>query len=75
MTIGEQGRAGNDSRGCEPKPRSGFVWASARSRHPGGVVVGMADGSTHFVSESIDLSIWQAMATRAGEEPLAAFGD
>lgn len=32
---------------------------SGRSRHIGGVTVLMADGSVHFISESIDLGVWQ----------------
>jgi prepilin-type N-terminal cleavage/methylation domain-containing protein len=38
---------------------------TARSKHPGGVSLGLADGSTHFVSESIDLEIWHALCTPA----------
>ena len=41
---------------------------AARSRHPGGVQVLMADGSVHFVGETILLSVWQGMATIAGGE-------
>ena len=40
----------------------------ARSYHPGGVLAAMADGSVHFVSESIDVVLWKALATRAGRE-------
>ena len=36
---------------------------SARSNHPGGVNLLMGDGSTSFVDEAIDLSIWQAIST------------
>ncbi len=32
---------------------------SARSRHPGGVQTAFADGSVHFISESIQLETWQ----------------
>jgi prepilin-type processing-associated H-X9-DG protein len=45
----------------------------ARSRHPGGVNVAMCDGSVRFVSNTLDLAIWRAMATAAapaGGEPL-----
>ena len=34
--------------------------AAARSEHPGGVNVGMCDGSVHFVGNNIGLNIWQA---------------
>jgi len=36
---------------------------TARSKHPGGVSLAMADGSTHFVSETIDLGVWHALCT------------
>ena len=44
--------------------------AAARSNHSGGIViVGMVDGSVHQVAgDTLDLSVWQAMATRAGGE-------
>jgi hypothetical protein len=42
--------------------------ATARSMHPGGVYVLMADGSTHFVSNDIDLEMWRGMTTMGGEE-------
>ncbi|WP_315861174.1 DUF1559 family PulG-like putative transporter [Anatilimnocola floriformis] len=41
---------------------------SARSQHANGVIVLHCDGSTHFVMDSIELSTWQALATRAGGE-------
>ena len=41
-----------------------YGWRSARSRHPGGVNVLMADGSGWFCTDSIDLSTWQALSTR-----------
>ncbi len=36
---------------------------AARSRHPGGVNVCMADGSTRFVSETINITIWRGAST------------
>lgn len=41
---------------------------SARSLHPGGVNVLLADGSCRFVSESIDIQVWRAIGTRRGGE-------
>ncbi len=40
----------------------------ARSRHPGGVNHGVADASVRFVSETIDLGIYQALGSRDGRE-------
>ena len=39
-----------------------------RSNHPAGVHVLYCDGSVRFVEDSIDLAIWRAAATRAGNE-------
>ena len=41
----------------------GDVQLAARSRHPGGVAVGMCDGSIRFMAESIDLDSWRALTT------------
>ena len=41
---------------------------TARSNHPGGVGVLMGDGSSHFVTDSIDLNVWQALSTPTGGE-------
>src|SRR5262249_17324713 len=43
--------------------------ATARSRHPGGVNVVMADASVTFVKDTIDLKVWQALGTINGGEP------
>jgi prepilin-type N-terminal cleavage/methylation domain-containing protein/prepilin-type processing-associated H-X9-DG protein len=39
------------------------------SLHPGGAHFTFADGSVHFLAESIDLTVYRDLATRAGEEP------
>ena len=41
---------------------------TARSRHPGGVNVVFADGSTKFVNESIDLYVWRRLGSSDGGE-------
>lgn len=41
---------------------------TARSMHSGGVNVCMADGSVHFIGNSIDLAIWRALGTCDGAE-------
>ncbi len=47
-----------------------YGWHTARSYHPGGVNAALADGSAQFVADGIDVDMWQALATRAGEEPV-----
>jgi prepilin-type N-terminal cleavage/methylation domain-containing protein/prepilin-type processing-associated H-X9-DG protein len=38
------------------------------SRHPGGVNFLFADGSVHFLKESINPKVWQSLSTRSGGE-------
>jgi len=44
---------------------------TARSYHPGGVNVLMADGSVRFVGDSVDEGVWRAVGSRAGAEQLS----
>lgn len=41
---------------------------AARSFHPGGVNVSLADGSSRFISDFVALGVWRAVSTRAGFE-------
>jgi prepilin-type processing-associated H-X9-DG protein len=43
-----------------------FGFRTARSRHPGGVNLVMADGSLNFIDNDITLTVWQDMASRTG---------
>jgi len=55
--------------GTDPVTRSsGHGLSTARSRHTGGVNAWFCDGSVHFISDSIDMVIWRALATRSGGE-------
>jgi len=42
--------------------------AAARSRHPGGVNVLLADGSVRFISQGISLDTWQALGSISSGE-------
>lgn len=52
------------SGGDEVAAGGGLGIYTARSLHDGGVNLLMADGSGRFVSENVDLALWQAIATR-----------
>ena len=41
---------------------------TSRSQHTGGVHALLADGSTRFVSDNIDVELWRALSTRNGGE-------
>ena len=45
--------------------------ASPRSMHPGGVNILMLDGSAHFVSDFVDLSVWHAIHSRKTLEKIS----
>jgi prepilin-type N-terminal cleavage/methylation domain-containing protein len=53
---------------CEEESESANTWASARSRHTEGVNAAMGDSSVRFVDDEVDVLVWHAMCTRAGEE-------
>jgi prepilin-type processing-associated H-X9-DG protein len=59
--------------GPPEKRLTGYGWRAARSRHPGGVNIGLADGSTRFIAETVDLTIWQGLATPRGRELITDF--
>jgi prepilin-type N-terminal cleavage/methylation domain-containing protein/prepilin-type processing-associated H-X9-DG protein len=45
-----------------------YGWRAARSNHPGGVNVLLADGSLRFVGDAVDADLWKDLATIAGGE-------
>ena len=42
---------------------------AARSQHAGGVNASKCDGSAEFISDGIDLVVWRASSTAAGDDP------
>jgi prepilin-type N-terminal cleavage/methylation domain-containing protein/prepilin-type processing-associated H-X9-DG protein len=51
---------------------SAYGWRTARSRHPGGVNLLLADGSVQFIDDGIDLTLWKAMSTAKGNETITS---
>jgi prepilin-type processing-associated H-X9-DG protein len=45
-----------------------YAAVTARSFHPGVVNAAMLDGSVRAVSDAVDLPVWRAAGTRAGDE-------
>jgi len=45
-----------------------YGWRAARSNHPGGVNVAMADGSGRFFGNEVDATVWKMLSTIAGAE-------
>ena len=45
---------------------------AARSRHPGGAQVALADGSVRLVKDSIQIRIWRALSTTHGGEVIGS---
>jgi len=77
-TVLPPNRPSCNTGGDNPSNQDGIYTAS--SRHPGGVVVVMADGSVRFVSETINSSggptgfgVWGALGTREGSESIPDF--
>lgn len=45
-----------------------YGWRTARSSHPGGVTVLLADGGVQFTSNDIDPLLWNSLSTRDGRD-------
>jgi prepilin-type N-terminal cleavage/methylation domain-containing protein/prepilin-type processing-associated H-X9-DG protein len=48
------------------------MFASAGSKHPGGVNLLLCDGSVRFVKETVNLPTWRAIGTRNGGEVISS---
>jgi len=58
---------------CVENKADAQIWTSARSYHTGGVQAAMSDGSARFISENVDLGVWQSICTRANKEVVGEF--
>ena len=47
-----------------------YAAVTARSFHPQVVTIVMLDGSTRSISQDVDRQVWQASATRSGQETI-----
>jgi prepilin-type N-terminal cleavage/methylation domain-containing protein/prepilin-type processing-associated H-X9-DG protein len=60
-----------NSRSCMYPP--GRIATTAASYHTGGVNLLMCDGSTRFTNDSVDLTVWRSVGSRAGGEIVSDF--
>ncbi len=65
---------------CDPNPpnppctiRTGPYVFAARSRHTGGVNAAFCDGHVSFIPNNISASVWQALSTVHGSEPVTDY--
>ena len=49
------------------------TWKAARSNHPGGVMLLLADGSVRFVSNTVDMNTWRRLASVADGQALGDY--
>lgn len=49
-----------------------YAAVTARSHHARGVQVGWTDGSVRFLTDSVDLTTWRALGSRAGGEVIGS---
>ncbi len=62
----------NDPAPCQQPANWGApVYVTARSKHPGGVQAAFGDGSVQFVTDSISVSIWRDLSSKAGTETIS----
>jgi prepilin-type processing-associated H-X9-DG protein len=58
---------------CDLSDATNPTMFAMRSRHPGGVNATLCDGSTRFISETIDLNTYRALSTTRGSETVSDF--
>jgi len=56
-----------------PEEQGGFRLTRFASMHPGGCNMAMADGSVHFVMETINLGLYRGLGARDDEIPVGGF--
>jgi len=65
------GQGGAASKPQENPTSDTCTWYLPQSFHPGGIQVGMADGSAHFIACTIDGDTWWGLCTPQGGEKVS----
>ncbi len=70
----------DDIQGCQDNPKIGMgccgcnSWqVTAKSRHPGGVVTGMVDGSVRFITNTVTQQTWFVLHSRNDGQTVANY--
>ena len=58
---------------CAATQNTSSLATYARSMHPGGVNVGLADGAVRFVPNSVDATIWKNLANRRDGQTIGEY--
>jgi prepilin-type N-terminal cleavage/methylation domain-containing protein len=58
----------NQTEGSATSKVPTYAAVTSRSYHPNGVQSSLVDGSVRFFNDSINLTLWQALSTREGNE-------
>jgi len=72
---GHQGRIKNSkwAPSGHTSGSGGWYRLNARSYHPGGVLMALADGAVRFVSDNVDLTTWNNLGNREDGNPLGPY--
>ena len=74
-TIATPNYSSNNWTDCGYTSSGSLVnYSNAGSYHPGGVNVGMADGSVKFIKDSVSRNTWWSLGTKSNGEVIDASG-
>jgi prepilin-type N-terminal cleavage/methylation domain-containing protein/prepilin-type processing-associated H-X9-DG protein len=57
-----------------PSQPSSTVYVTARSRHPGGVNVAFGDGTVHFITNNIAMTLWRSLSSMSANDLIDGSG-
>ncbi len=55
---------------AKPLLYAAYGWRAARSLHPSGVNILLADGSVRYIGDEVDLVLWRGLSTRNAGDPI-----